>query len=156
MNFAATLEHLIRTQPQQCPGPIEATVVLMASPGLWQDGQWFPRALLALGDWEPARDSATLAIQLVSGQVPSDAPFLEFPNDIQPDWAQGLIGFQEWLLGRMHAVYGPSALLDENSAWPRAARRLCQAIGDAHACLADISSPPDQVTAAERLGLRPR
>ena len=150
MDFQTTLRRLTRAFPDKCSNPTDATVFLMGSSGTWQGGQWFPSSLLSLGDLVEEESPAEMARQFIAGQVPPEAPFLEFPSDIQPDWALGLVNFQEWLMGRLYETHGLPAI-EESTSWPRAARRLCQKLGDAHASLMDLADVADPVYAEERL-----
>ena len=158
MDYQTTIRRLTRAFPEQCSDPQSAAVVLMGSSGTWKDGQWFPSALLSLGDQENPRHPEGIVQEFVIGQVPAGAPFLEFPSDIQPDWALGLVNFQEWLMARLHQAHGMPAIEDEAAAWPRSARRLCQSLGDAHASLLDLADAANPVSAEERLSpwIRPQ
>lgn len=136
MDFEATLRRLQRAFPAHCSDQLEAAVLLMATPGQWRQGQWFPAALELLGQEAPP-DVSALRAQLLCGQLPPNVPFLEYPPDVQPDWAQAIVDFQEWLMAQLHAIHGLPVQGDELVSWPRAARRLCQNLGLAHAALLD-------------------
>ena len=63
------------------------------------------------GNNAPILDEDVFQDMEVIGQVPAGAPFLEFPSDIQPDWALGLVNFQAiaccagWSIGRTWGYY---------------------------------------------------
>lgn len=72
--------------------------------------------------------------ELVDGKVPEKAPFLEFPDDIQPDWGHAIKHFQDWLLVEMNQKHMLSPNKDMEQArahWPAAPLALSRQIQQA-------------------------
>lgn len=68
--------------------------------------------------------------ELVNGKVGKEAAFLCFPDDIQPDWGQAIVQFQDWLLQSMNDTHG-IGIAGQTDHWPEAARVLKENIRSA-------------------------
>lgn len=108
------------------------------------------------------RDFRTL--QLIEGGVPGNAPFLDFPDDIAPDWGRAIGYFHAWLeheLNNRHLL-SPGAEDYNNhkirAHWPEPALALYQSIDSArrrlHPLLHDGQSYEDYCQQRNELASR--
>jgi hypothetical protein len=76
--------------------------------------------------------------ELGDGRVENHAPFLDFPQDIQPDWGQAITQFHAWLAQELrdrHRVLNDDPKNDGQSHWPQAVKDLGQQLEQAQRAL---------------------
>jgi hypothetical protein len=67
---------------------------------------------------------------LINGETGAQPAFLHFPDDIQPDWGDAIVQFQNWLLLAMNNMHGVG-IAGQTEHWPTAATALKEKINTA-------------------------